>query len=50
MAIISNEYRFNDLKLNLSLLQNIIEITVKTGAKIKAGSLVISNTAPTTAN
>jgi hypothetical protein len=48
-SIISNEYRFSDLKLNLSLIQNINEATGKMKIKANKGSHNISNIAPTTA-
>jgi len=44
-----NEYRFSDLKLNLSLIQNINEAAVKMKIRAKTGSHNISNIAPTTA-
>ena len=47
--MIRTEYRFSDLKLNLSLIQNINEATGKMKIKAKTGSHNISNIAPTTA-
>lgn len=44
-----NEYRFSDLKLNLSLIQNSNVATGKMKSKAKTGSHNISNIAPITA-
>jgi hypothetical protein len=48
-SIISNEYRFSDLKLNLSLIQKINEVTGKMKIKAKKGSHNNSKIAPTNA-
>jgi hypothetical protein len=50
IKITRNEYRLSDLKLSLSLIQNMIDPINKIGVNAKTGSHISSNIAPIIAN